>query len=257
MVERKLIPKCEKEIETVKALLTFFKTGSVETWNDQFKELSIQFRESPAFRSSPQAIASWMQIGTNSAKKMNIEPYNRKKFEAALIEIRKLTNESPEIFTSKMKELCAESGVGLIYVPEFKDTHISGATYWYSKHNVAIIMSLRYKTDDHFWFTFFHEAGHVLFHKSEKIIIDGKDPVSNQCEDEANKFAEDFLIPPNDLRNFLDYTLEITEKSIANFAKKLDIAPGIIVGRLQKERKIEFGWHNKLKKPLKLIQKQQ
>ncbi len=254
LVKRILIPECETEIETVKTLLSFFKTGTIAAWEKQFKDLAVLFRHSPTFKSSPKAISAWLQIGVNTAKQMDINPFDRKKFEEVLKGIRKLTNKNPDIFEQKMKILCAEAGVTLVFVREFKDTHLSGATYWYSKKNILIIMSLRYKKDDHFWFTFFHEAGHVLKHKSSKIIIDGKDLTGSEIEKEANKFAANILIPPTDYKNFIDYTPRITEEAINNFAKKIDIAPGIVVGRLQKEEIIKYSWHNKLKKSFKLVE---
>ncbi|MGR3219721.1 MAG: ImmA/IrrE family metallo-endopeptidase [Candidatus Anammoxibacter sp.] len=165
-----------------------------------------------------------------------------------------MTNKTPDIFEPEMKTLCAESGVVLVFVSEFKDTRLSGATCRYSKNNALIIMSLRYKKDDYFWFTFFHEAAHVLKHKSGKITIDGDKLKGNDMEDEANRFAADILIPPEDYRNFIDYTPRITEGTINKFAKKINIAPGIIVGRLQKAGKLKYSGLNKLKQTFELVE---
>ncbi|MEO8429750.1 MAG: hypothetical protein ABI651_21895 [Verrucomicrobiota bacterium] len=64
-----------------------------------------------------------------------------------------------------------------------------------------IQLSLRGKTDDHLWFTFFHEATLVLKHGKRAVLMeDGgtKAAVRDPREAEADAFACDFLIPPED-----------------------------------------------------------
>ena len=56
---------------------------------------------------------------------------------------------------------CREAGVVVLLIPELKGPHLSGAVRWLG--NKAVIqLSLRHRKDDQFWFTFFHEAGHLL-----------------------------------------------------------------------------------------------
>jgi HTH-type transcriptional regulator/antitoxin HigA len=147
-----------------------------------------------------------------------------------------------------MVEKCAKSGIAVVFVKEFPGTGISGATYWLSKDKAILMLSLRYKWDDHFWFTFYHEAGHILLHGKNQLIVDSDLIEDNPRENEANKFAADCFIPPKEYQAFIMQNPRINEASICKFAKRLGIAPGIIVGRLQKDSRLEYNWCNNLKR---------
>jgi len=56
---------------------------------------------------------------------------------------------------------------------------------------------------------------------------------------EANNFASDLLIPPEQYRKFLS-NQDFSLFTISDFAKSLNIAPGIVVGRLQHDKHIGF-----------------
>ena len=101
---------------------------------------------------------------------------------------------------------------------------------------------------DKFWFTFFHEAAHILLHSDEKsdIFLDNTDFKSqNQQEQEANKWAGDILIPEEYRLDLLD--LRVRDE-ILEFSRKINIHPGIVVGRLQHESQIN---HNSVLNRLK------
>ena len=104
-----------------------------------------------------------------------------------------MTREPVDVFAPKMSVLCAESGVALVYVGELKGTHLSGAARWLNPGKALLALSLRYKTDDHFWFSFFHEAGHILRDGKKKVFLDGVS--SYACDEEkADRFACNILI---------------------------------------------------------------
>ena len=101
---------------------------------------------------------------------------------------------------------------------------------WLSPEKALIQLSLRYRTDDQFWFSFFHEAGHILNDPKKVVYID--DDGTDGCEEEANRFAGSFLIPTEQPSALARLT---THAAIVGFAKAIGIAPGIVLGRLQKE----------------------
>ncbi|WP_286934929.1 MULTISPECIES: ImmA/IrrE family metallo-endopeptidase [Aminobacterium] len=109
----------------------------------------------------------------------------------------------------------------------------------------------RLKTSDIFWFSLFHEIKHVL-QKRIKLTIVTDDNVSlaesliQRLELEADGFARDILIPRE---KYLEYIQEgiFTEQSIKQFAEKVDIDPGIVLGRLQKDKYVPYSYFNNLK----------
>jgi Zn-dependent peptidase ImmA (M78 family) len=142
-------------------------------------------------------------------------------------------------------EICASVGVAVVFVPELRKTGVYGATRWFGDKAI-IQLSLRYKSNDHLWFTFFHEAGHIVKHGRKEVFIEGNE-LDGDKEEEADVFARNRLIPPANYRQFL---LSWDGRSLApikTFAEKIKIAPGIVVGRLQHDQLLPNSLGNKLK----------
>jgi len=251
LVKRQFIEKPQNDIDLVGKILHFFGIGSVEAWEGVHARLSPTFRHSPSFKSDPKALAAWLRIGTLRAETRQANQYDEKKFRQALELIRSTTLHGPEVFEPILIKECADAGVVVVLEPEFKKTRLSGMTRWLTKDLALIMLSLRHKSDDHFWFTFFHEAAHVLLHRkhSKKRIFIDAEKINEQNENlevEANKFAANFLIPPDSYRTFVLQN-DFKKTSIRTFAKQIGISPGIVVGRLQRDDHIPPSWNNDLK----------
>ena len=104
------------------------------------------------------------------------------------------------------------------------------------------MLSFRYKSNDHFWFTLFHEIAHVLLHRKKMLYLETEIAAKSEEETEADKFAGEILIPPRSLSKLREITLD--EKSIREFADELSIPAGIILGRLQKKRVLKLYFKN-------------
>jgi len=246
------LPKVKTDVEKIQALLNFFGVAGINEWKTVWEGPGAVYRKSPSFKSKPAAVAAWLRKGEIEAQNIQCKSYKASAFRAALREIRALTLKSPEIFEPEMKKLCADAGVAIVFVPELPGTHVYGATRWIRPTKALIYLSLRGKSDDHLWFTFFHEAGHILLHEKQDVFIEAKGEgcgarVGIGKEQEANQFAQDFLIPPKEYQAFLQAD-QFSETAILRFAKKLGIAPGIVVGRLQHDKAIPYSAANRLKK---------
>lgn len=250
MVAMGWIHSCRNQIEQIKEVIKFFGVAAPTQWEDWWNySQQAAFRESPTFQSDPGAVAAWLRKGTLEAQNISCAPYNANDFRNALQKIRLLTIEPPEIFQPKMVNLCAAAGVAVVFVPELPKLRISGATKWLTHNKALIQLSLRYKKDDHFWFTFFHEAGHILKHGKTDVFLEDEKPDDNKKEKEANKFAADILIPPAKYRYFLSLNRNkyMSKKAIKEFAFEIEVSPGIIVGRLQHDEIIPHSNCNGLK----------
>jgi Zn-dependent peptidase ImmA (M78 family) len=122
-----------------------------------------------------------------------------------------------------------------------------------------IQLNLRYKTDDHLWFTFFHEAGHILKHDKRLTFIEELQPAatpwgrsSGELEEEANKFATNFLIPSESYYR-LTRKRTLSKEAILRFADEAGIAPGIVVGRLQHDGRLPYSHCNDLKRKFEWV----
>lgn len=190
-------------------------------------------------------LIAWLRKGEIEAQRIRCEPFDASKFRKALQHIRLLTTKNPEFFVPELISLCAACGVAVVFVPELPKARVSGATRWLSPKKALIQLSLRYKTDDHLWFTFFHEAGHILRHNKKNIFLEG-DNSENDEEQEANQFASNILIPPAEFVRFRTGGRH-SKALIEEFALSIGIAPGIVVGRLQHEEVLPLSHCNDLK----------
>lgn len=246
MVKYNWIKACKSEVEYIHELLNYFGTASVKAWKEQWVNPEAIFRKSKAFETYPGAAAAWLRKGEIEAQKIDCDDYNKTNFKQTLKKIRNLTVNLSDGFEKKLINYCSSAGVALVFVRELPKCPVSGATKWLTPNKAIIQMTLRYKTDDHFWFTFFHEAGHLLLHgKKEVFIHDGNN--KDHKEHEADTFASNFLISEQKYKQFVQ-TKRFNEASILNFARDEGISPGIVVGRLQHDELIPFSYHNKLKK---------
>ena len=252
MIAKKWIKKLADKVEQLKEVLQFFGISSPEQWSPLWEQPTA-FRQSKAFEANPKAVAAWLRKGQIEAQAIDCAPYDSDRFKDYLAKIRELTIDNPESFIPKLQDLCAQVGVAVVFVPQLKNTRVSGATYWLDQKAV-IQLSFRYKTNDHLWFTFFHEAGHILRHGKRDVFleIDNEDSAS-QKETEADKFAAEQLISRDEWNRFM-YSItpsRVSKASIRQFADKINIAPGIVVGRLQHENIIPYTHCNDLKVTLR------
>ena len=247
LAKRGWIPaRCSDE-DQVRALLQFFGVTSPEAWEKQYEKLAVAYRKSASFEGSMESVAAWLRIGTLEATKAVTETFDRARFQQALHEIRGFTQLQAHEFEPRMRRLCSGAGVALIFVPELPGTRLSGATRWISSDKALIMQSLRHRKDDHFWFTFFHEAAHVLLHGKRSVFIDELSMVDSKEEQQADAFAANHLIPSENYST-LTQSGKPSKAEVRAFARKLGIAPGIIVGRLQHDKVIPFSWFNDLKR---------
>jgi HTH-type transcriptional regulator/antitoxin HigA len=233
----------------VDAVCRFFGVANRQGWERVWRAPLASFRKSKAFTSDVGAVATWLRIGELKAADIMCSPFNAKKFREALREIRTMTSD-PEESMPHVVRLCAASGVALVFEAEIPGTRASGAARWLTPTKGLIQLSLRHKRDDHLWFSFFHEAAHLLLHSKKETFVTGTGEQDEELEDEANAFSASLLIPKqfeSELR-----TLR-SELEIKRFARKIGIAPGIVVGRLQNDGQLDWSQGNKLKQPLELV----
>jgi addiction module HigA family antidote len=252
MIIRGWIPEVGDDVGQLRELLNFFGTASPDQW-ESLNQTKAVFRKTAAFESDPFAVAAWLRKGEIEAEEIRCKTYHARAFERILIEkVRPLTSEPPKVFQPALESYCASVGVAVASVPQLPKAHVSGATRWLSPGKALIQLSLRYKTDDQLWFSFFHEAGHILLHGKRDLFIE--DPGMNgEKEDKADKFAADTLIPPVQLRVFLEtWTPNVYPSTslIMDFADYVGVAPGIVVGRLQHDGHVPFSHYNHLKRRL-------
>lgn len=247
LISRGKISGAGNSTALLEEVLRFFGVASVEAWKAGWEKPQFAFRKSPAFEGQKGAMATWLRLCELAAVEMDCKPFAKKKFQAALQQIRALTVSEPEVFIPAIQSLCREAGVAVVFVREIQGAPVSGAAKWLSPRKAMLGLNLRGKVNDRFWFSFFHEAGHLLHDSKKETYIDVH-AVDDPREQRANQFAANFLIPPAKAGELADLR---TADDVESFARQLGIAPGIVVGRLQHDGTIPYSQWNGLKKKLK------
>lgn len=221
--------------EKLQHALEFFEVDTVDEWRDIWlseRTGLTAYRTSPVFAAQSASVAAWLRQGEVSADKLSVATWSRDCFEHLLPSLKALTRVyEPSKFIPQLQQLCAECGVAVVIVRAPKGCPASGATR--VKNGRAILqLSARYLRDDSFWFTFFHEAGHLILHEN-KFLLEWSDQreLDMSAESEADDFASKVLIPPSQMGALRSLPHEY--RSIMRFARNLNISPGIVVGQLQ------------------------
>ena len=229
LVHRRILPQTKDKTLLVREALKFYGVNSVQTWRQVWLKPAVAARRSTCFESRPGPASAWIRMGELQAREINCSPFDKNRFIKALKEIRGLTREEPEIFEPEVRRLCAGAGVAVVLIKEMQKVPWSGATKWLTPQKAMIILSLRGKGEDKFWFSFFHEAGHVL-HDSKKELLINDGSHDDSREKKADDFAAEFLISSK----YDDTIRRIrSREQIISLAEKLGIAPGIVAGRFQ------------------------
>ena len=244
MVKLNWVKPRETMVEQLQEVLDFFGVASPAAWDEIWDGAQVAYRKSAVFESDPGAVAAWLRKGEIEAQRMECSDYGEERFRNALTEVRRLTTEPPSVFVPELKLVCAKAGVAVVFVSELQGTHVSGATRWLTPRKALIQLSLRYKTDDHLWFTFFHEASHILKHGKTAVFLEG-DNAEDPREKEADGYARDWLIPSAE---YARLPKRPTFLAIKGAALRLGVAPGIIVGRLQHDGVLSYRQLNTLKR---------
>ncbi|MEX0625402.1 MAG: HigA family addiction module antitoxin [Chloroflexota bacterium] len=251
MVKFGVIPPGANRTQTVSHLLSIFEVSNPAGWEQQWGRTTAALRRSTAHKWSAHALAAWLRWGEIRATQLDVAPYDEGKFTAALGTARGLSRLSAfELAIEQLQDLMKAAGVAVVVLPELTGTRVSGAARWLRSGFPLIQLSLRYLSDDQFWFSLFHEADHIRRGRKRIDYVDDLEAEPRAETDEeaaADAFARDHLIPPGRYDRFV-VAGDLTAESVRSFASELGISPGIVVGRLQRDRAIPPSRMNYLKR---------
>lgn len=238
-----------RETEKAAALLSYFGVSSPTGWDQHWGPAAASFRSSESAATSPYAVAAWLREAEVASEGTELPRLDRTRLRATTPRLRELSRAQVFIWArDQARVLLADAGVGLLMVDGLPGAPVSGAVRWIGE-NPWIILTLRYRTDDQFWFTLFHEIGHILERvRRREVVEDDPSRLDPRPEEQqANEFARDALIAPAELDEWLS-SAEVSREAIVHLAEDLHIAPGIVVGRLQRDGVVGWSSFNRLKR---------
>lgn len=209
-------------------LMAFFAVADADLLQARFDQPAAAFRQATAHEVDWACVAGWLRLGEIEAYEdlRSAARFDPRKLHAALPEIRGVSRLESTRIRPELRRVLGAAGVVLVVIPEVPGSRAYGATRWLEGTPV-IQLSLRRRDDGHFWFTLFHELGHVLLHPAadflEGISADGDSEVA------ADQFARDTLIPPAEVSKLRGLR---SLEAVAEIAEELGVSPGVVVGRL-------------------------
>ena len=240
MERRGWIPTGAEPLAQLRALLEFFGVASFSNWVTEQQE-ALGFRVTGNAAIDTGALAAWVRRGEVEGAAFETADYDEVLFREAIAHARVLTTHPPSTAWADLQDRCARAGVAAIVVRQFPKIGANGVARWLNPQKALIQLNLRYNWADIFWFTFFHEAAHVLMHEPRRVFVELEgNPRRSPQEEEANRLAEEFLIPVDAWEEFV-LRSEFDAPSIRAVASDLGIAPGIVVGRLQHSGLVSWG----------------
>ena len=243
------VARSTKPLVRVAELQRFFGVASLAAI-PEVRRYQVAFRmgATSRHRRSPEALAAWLRVGELEARRLDCAAYNRKLLEGSLPALRAMTAQAPEVFQPALTSLLAKAGVALVICPHFPGTRVHGATFWLGRGKAALMMTTRGAWADVFWFGLFHELGHLLLHGRQEVILesDDADPALPQREAEADRFAGDSLIPPDEYKCFVTAG-DFSRARIEAFASDVGVDAGIVAGRLQHDGRLRHDERNALR----------
>lgn len=230
--------------ERVINLRKFFAVASLE-FDTELKR-KLDFRKSANKNFSFESLYCFLRYGEIQSNKEVYNKFDIDELKKASLEIRKLANNSFLSQFEKIKKILLQCGVYLVYETNLPHTYINGVSYKITPDKAIIMISNKGKKDDILWFTFFHEIAHLIKHSKKEVFIDSDNDIKNDIEYEADEYSRNILIPDNEYDDFVKTTKKYTTNAICDFARKNNILPGIVVGRLQKNGIIKWNQFNNL-----------
>ena len=257
MANKGWVEKTGKITEKTINLFEYFAVSTHDGWNKLYMESKLRLAAyaSLKFTQEPHATSAWLRHGELLSDAIESKSYDKVLFRKILADIKALMAGHPEDYFQQLQYLCLQAGVKVVYTPKLPKVPVSGSTRWI-KNNPIIQLTDRYKQNDRFWFTFFHEAGHILLHGKKYISLDGIkfSGADSKKEAEANKFAEEWTFSDKEEKEVIKAldAGSLTLQDIIDFAKKFGTHPAMIIGRLQKKSIIPYSVGREFFLPIEL-----
>jgi HTH-type transcriptional regulator/antitoxin HigA len=232
-----LLPDTRNKPELADGLLKFFRVASPKQWSDIYNGSSLAFKIELRHTAEPQAISVWLRLGELQADKIKVTAFDKKEVRNSLDQIQDIAFKHSATWLEELQSLCASCGVALVYTPCIAKAPIYGATRWIKNNNIPLIqITDRQKDYNAFWFTFYHELGHILYHGKKDIFINGIDSIKpdKEKEDEADAFAARMLLSEKERNELFQYP-NFGRELILLLSQKFKKHPGIIVAQVQRQ----------------------
>lgn len=193
----------------------------------------IAFRGSKKNKVNIYILYAWQKLCEYLTNNIEVKKeFDKEKLESSYEEIKKTMFLKPNAMIAKLKSIFLECGIVFEVVEHFTGAPVQGFIQK-KKDKIILCMTLRQSFIDIFWFTLFHEIGHLIHDDFDNNLIDYSF-IESKIEQEADEFAKNILINEKDYINFKKNN-NLNYKEIKKFAASQNVIPSIVIGRIQND----------------------
>lgn len=242
------VPVIEKPAQRVRELQRYLKVSSLEVLKR--RDFLVQYRKANDEVEDGTVIAAnaWVQTALNIGMQMEVKEYRVKNLLSVLPSIREMVCQPFEVVHPKLQNILADCGVALVFLPDLRGCGVTGAVKWLNKEKAVVAINSNRSYKDEFWFSLFHEIGHVLQQRLKVLIVSERpellelDELLAQLEKEADSFAKNMLVPDEKYHEFIKLNVPYTFDKVKKFAIEIETTPGIVARRMQMDRLVGYAF---------------
>ena len=241
-----LIPVGEKKRESILSIRKALQISDLRNL-ERISTVSA-FRMGTEANINPYVVGAWIRICQLLGEKVSIE----KKFDLASVDnliadLKRIMLSSSESLEHDLKSVLKSYGIDFVLVRHFRGAPVQGFINKKSDGTYQICMTLRRSFADIFWFSLFHEIGHIangdLIKSKNYFVDDGTDALK---EEKADLFASNHLLDPESYDRFIS-THDFSLPAILSYAENQGVPPYIVIGRLQKKEILKYSQYAQYK----------
>ncbi|MGO2103481.1 MAG: HigA family addiction module antitoxin [Psychroflexus halocasei] len=239
--------------EDIKAIKKIYSVETIDDLIDLFsKDKFAYYRKSEKLKIDDKNMFAWSSLAQYEAKKQKANTFNFDNIPQLIVRLNDIFFENDDTI-NRVQMLLNQFGIKMLLIDKLEKTPIDGFSFW-SNNNPVIALTLRHNRIDNFAFTIMHEIGHIDLHlrndRNRKFMDLTKKQNIDQCENEADNYAQEKLIPKEIWKDILNSHLSLNDEKIKTLGDKHKINPAILLGRVCYEMNY-YAMKTKIDKKLK------
>ena len=243
--QRGMMPIREKKDDSILSLRKVLQISNIANLKEMIP--AGAFRMAVNTTVNHNVLGAWIRLCQLTENDKTISSKFDKKYINDLIhEIKNIMCQKDANIQRNLKDVMVKYGIDFSVVRNFRGAPVQGYIFQKSDGIYQMVLTIRGAFADIFWFSLFHEIGHIVngdIGKNIKFLDDGSD---YEKEIAADLFASNMLLSPETYEMFVqkgDFSIEAIQK----YAKSQKVMPYIVIGRLQKEKYLDYRMYSNYK----------
>lgn len=243
--QREMMPLREKKDDSILSLRKVLQISNIANLKEMIP--AGAFRIAANTTVNPNVLGAWIRLCQLIGDDKTVLSKFDKKYTNDLIkEIKNIMCQKDVSIQGSLRDVMVKYGIDFSVVRNFRGAPVQGYISQKSDGIYQMVLTIRGAFADIFWFSLFHEIGHIVngdIGKNFKFLDDGSD---YEKEGAADLFASNMLLSPESYKMFVqkrDFSIE----AISKYAKSQNVMPYIVIGRLQKEKYLDYRMYSNYK----------